>query len=230
MALQVINLKRDKDKVLNAFISDVLIQTNQNLYARTTAQGGSAEENAFVTAGNNKMLNFGYFPEAGVKVKLTPNVRRLGDGSEFQRGYDFDFSIESIQMYSRFQIEKFKNELCTINLHPLQYYIKDVYIQITVDDVFDKDGNTKTIISGKKFVRNIRDVYDPNPWGDLSYGNSPWAYSTPTTVPETAPETIHHSVPVGVYDMVSNRFESLRASLVGTPSEELGIDKLDLAV
>ncbi len=218
MALQVINLKRDKSTVLDAFISDVLINTNENLYSTDVA---------WLAAGNNKMLNFGYFPEAGVKVKLTPNVRRLGDGSEFQRGYDFEFTIESIQMYSRFQIEKFKNELCTINLHPLNLYIKDIYVQISVDDVFDKDGNTKTIISGKKFVRNIRDVYDPNPWGSAP---APWAFTTPTTVPETAPNTVNHSAPVGTYDLVSNRFESMRASLVGTPTEETGIDKLDVQV
>lgn len=218
MALQVINLKRDKSKVLDSFISDVLINTNENLYSTDAA---------WIAAGNNQMLNFGYFPEAGVKVKLTPNVRRLGDGSEFQRGYDFEFSIESIQLYSRFQIEKFKNEMCIINLHPLNLYIKDIYVQITVDDVFDKDGNTKTMISGKKFVKNIRDVYDPNPWGDAPL---PWAVTTPTTVPEVAPSNVNASAPVGTYDLVSNRFESMRASLVGTPSEQVGIEKLDIQV
>ena len=216
MGLQVINLKRDNSKVLDSFISDVLIQTNENLYSTDVD---------WIAAGNNKMLNFGFFPEAGVKVKATPNVRRLGDGSEYQRGYDFEFTIESIQMYSRFQIEKLKNELCTINLHPLQLYIKDVYIQVTVDDTFDKDGNARTIISGKKFIRNIRDAYDPNPWGDAP---APWAVTLPDTVPPVVPITINSSAPVGAYDVDSSRFESLRTSLIGTPDEEIGVDKLDV--
>ena len=215
MALKVINLKRDNSKVLDSFISDVLIQTNENLYA-TDAQ--------FIATGANKMVNFGFIPEASVKVQLQAKTRALIDGSEYQKGYDFSFSIESLQFYSMFQIEKFKNELCTINLHPLNIYIKDIYVQVSVDNTFDKDGNTKITISGKKFVKNIRDVYDPNPWGDAP---AIWATTPVDFVPEVVPDTVHVNAPEGIYDLVSSRFESMRTSLDGTSGYAAGLEYLN---
>jgi len=226
MSLQLIDLKRDNSKVLDSFISDVLIQTNENLYARTTAQGGTVAENAFAVAGNNVMLNFGFIPEAGVKVKLVPKIRTIIDGSEFQRGWDFSFEIISMQFYSLFQIEKFKNQLCTINLHPLNLYLKDVYPQIEVDDAFDKEGNNKIILSGKKFVKEIRDVYDPNPWGDIDFVGSPWAKAATDFVAPAMPANVHASTPVGVYDIVSSRFESYKTSLIGTSGYGVGLEQL----
>lgn len=211
--LKRIALKRDNSKVLDSFISDVLIQTNENLYSN---------DSSFIASNGNAWNNFGFLPEAGVKVNLKPKSRTLIDGSDFQRGFDFSFEITSLQFYSMYEIEKFKNELCTINLHPLQIYIKDVYVQVEVDHSFDKEGNNKIIISGKKFVRSIRDVYDGNPWGSLEYPNTPWAFvpaaNTLYQAPPLAslvPNTVNVSQPSGVYDFVSGRFESYRTAIQG---------------
>lgn len=210
--LQRIALKRDESKVLDSFISDVLIQTNENLYST---------DQTFNNTGSNGMLNFGWIPEAGCKVKLAPRVRGIIDGSEFQRGYDASFEIVSIQLYSMYEIEKFKNQLCTINLHPLNLYIIDVYVQVDVEANFDKEGNTKVTITGKKFVKNLSAFFSGNPWGSIEYPGSPWAYvpssvslQTPSVVP-TAPANINASIPRGQYDFVSGRFESYRSYLSG---------------
>lgn len=211
MALQKIALKRDQSKVLDNFISDVLIQTNENLYS--TNQD-------FNSSGANGALNFGYIPEAGCKIKLSPRSRALIDGSEFQRGYDASVEMVSIQIYSMYELEKFKNELCTINFHPLHIYVKDVYLQVDVEANFDKEGNSKVTITGKKFVNNIREFIDGNPWGSLDYPGSPWAFVHQNILPNvpvvpTAPSNVNASMPNGQYDFVSGRFESYRSVLTG---------------
>lgn len=163
----MINLTKDVDKIIKAGVTEVMIQTTADLY------------------GGLGWLNAGYLEKASVKLTAAPRIIDLIDGSKYQLGYDFNVEITSLQYYSLFEFEKFKNQSCYLSLHGLSTYLVDVIMNLSVDlTAGDTKGPIK--LTGSKFVGDIIEVMNPNPWG--SYGD-PWAIpsntdqSTPPEIP-----------------------------------------------
>lgn len=158
MALQHINLSKDKTKLLNTVVKNVFIQTNDNLYSGNPIYYG--------------WKNSGYIPEAGVVVTAEPRVKKLVDGNTISKGYDVSVEITCEQYYNLYQFEKFQNEVCTILLDGVATYLKDIIMNVALNATFNQDGDAMIKLTGTRFVQKVRDCVDGNPWGDLA---APWA-------------------------------------------------------
>lgn len=112
----------------------------------------------------------GYIEEGSIKIKFPANSITLIDKSELQMGYNFSMELKALQFYSLYQYEKLVNKYCTLNLHPLNIYIKHVRLNIS-GELNLGENKAPIIITAARHVNNIRDVIDGNPWGELSF---PW--------------------------------------------------------
>lgn len=158
MGLQLINLSKSKDQLLNSVIRDVLIQTNENLFSGNILY--------------NDWKNAGYIEEAAVKITAKPNIIELIDGTSLSKAYDISWEITSLQYYHLYEFEKFNNQLCTVNLFGAATYLKNVIVNVSLEAVFNKKGEAKIKLSGTRRVLSLREAIDGNPWGELP---SPWA-------------------------------------------------------
>ncbi len=160
MGLELINLSKSTDKLLNAVIQNVLIQTNDNLYSANPTY--------------NDWKNAGYIEDAAVKVTAKPNIIELIDGTSISKAFDISWEVTSLQYYSLYEFEKFNNKLCTINLSGVSTYLKNIIVNLSLDATFNKKGEAKVKLSGTKRVTRLRDLIDGNIWGALT---SPWVDS-----------------------------------------------------
>jgi len=119
---------------------------------------------------DNYNTEAGYIEEGSIKIKFPANSVKLLDKSELQLGYNFSMEIKALQFYSLYEYEKLKNKYCTLNLHPLNIYIKNVRINIS-GEITLGENKAPIIITASKHVNNIREVIDGNPWGNLIF---PW--------------------------------------------------------
>lgn len=124
--------------------------------------------------------NIGHIEKASLKMTATKRVIEELDESEFQIGYDFEFELRSLQFYSMYEFEKFRNKVCIINT--MQAYIKNIKLNIELDNEVNS-GKGVIVIRGKKFIANLRDAVDGNPWGALP---EPWP--NPDSPPNTSPD------------------------------------------
>ncbi len=130
----------------------------------------SVEKITIILEGLDYNTEAGYIEEGSIKLKFPANSITLIDKSELQMGYNFSMEIKALQFYSLYQYEKLVNKYCTLNLHPLNIYIKHVRLNIS-GELNIGENKAPIIITAAKYVNNIRDVIDGNPWGELSF---PW--------------------------------------------------------
>jgi len=135
---------------------------------------------------NSGYTEAGYIDEGSIKLKFPANNITLINKSILQLGYNFSFEIKTLQFYSLYEYEKLMNRSCTLNLHPLNIYIKDVRLNIGGELTLG-DNKSPIIISGSKHVSKIRDVIDGNPWGALQ---EPWESTTVVIPIEAINDTI----------------------------------------
>lgn len=156
------NIGKNKSYVLSKVIENVSFLYNEN-------------PDAFL-AGN--WLDAGYIEKASVKLMAKPRTHELIDGTLHQFGYDFSFEITALQFYSALEFEKLVNRATTINLHPINTYVKNVRVNVEVDAT---PGDKSVIkITGQKFIEKLRDAIDGNPWGSLP---DEWAQGSTTGTP-----------------------------------------------
>jgi len=155
MGLQLIRIEKNTEKTLVDVIDNVLIQTTENLYS--------------ADATYNKWQNAGIIPDAGVVVKAEKRSKVMVDGQTFNKGWKVSFELTSEQYYSLFEFEKFNNQLCYIVLPNV--YLKNFRVNVDMDTTFNEAGEGLVKLSGTKYVKNLRDAFDPNPWGSLG---EPW--------------------------------------------------------
>ncbi|MFH0733242.1 MAG: hypothetical protein V1773_01050 [bacterium] len=133
-----------------------------------------------------EFVEAGYIDEGSIKLKFPANSITLMNKSTLQVGYNFSFEIKALQFYSLFEFEKLVNKNCTLNLHPLGIYIKNVPINIG-GELTPGDNKSPITITGAKHVNKIREVIDGNPWGNLA---EPWETGTITIPITTLNDTI----------------------------------------
>lgn len=178
MGLKVINVQKDASKVLTRSVKGIRIQTKDNLNEYDPTDPATAKYG---------FLNAGFIEEGTVKLSLKQMSHALITKEKYQYGYEFSFEITSLQYYSLYEFEKFRNEVCWISLDGLDSYLINVTVNVELDmTVGDMKGAIK--LSGTKYVENIREVIDGNPWGTLPpIWASPKA-AAPATPPSGVPE------------------------------------------
>ncbi len=128
------------------------------------------EKAIIIIEDENFSTEAGYIEEGSIKIKFPANSVTLLDKSELQLGYNFSIEIKALQFYSLYEYEKLKNRFCTINLHPLSIYIKNVRLNIS-GELNVGENKAPILLTASKYVNNIKDVIDGNPWGQLT---NPW--------------------------------------------------------
>jgi len=132
--------------------------------------------------------DMGYLEKATLEMKAPKHVIGLIDNSDFQTGYDAEFKVTSHQFYSLYQFEKLLNKVCIFQVIAGEqvFYIKNMNVNIEVDAQPGSDKGP-IMISGKKFVQNIRDFIDGNPWGSLPNYWAPNSGGIPVKAPSYQP-------------------------------------------
>lgn len=146
-------------------LQNPIIESNANRIIKNPV-----EKVIILVEDENFTTEAGYIEEGSIKIKFPANSVSLLDKSELQLGYNFSIEIKALQFYSLFEYEKLKNRICTINLHPLNIYIKNIRLNIS-GELNIGENKAPIIITAAKYVNNIKDVIDGNPWGNLT---SPW--------------------------------------------------------
>ena len=174
MSLNIINLNGpDKNLVFSATIQKVFIERDENLYSGNPLY--------------NFMKNAGFIEDASVKLTADPIASVLIDGSTFGKGFKCTGTFASNQLYSLFEFEKFNNEICTVGLQGVPWYFKSVMMNLKLDAQLDPSGKAPIIMSFTKNVRNLRDVFDPNPWPQVGQVDppAPWVPKSDTFISST---------------------------------------------
>ncbi len=166
MALKIINITKDRGKLLNQVVKDVFIQTLDNYYSGDTKY--------------NDLKNFGHIGESGLKITAEPIEQELLSGDVISKGLDVTVEITPLQFFNMFEFEKFNNEKVIVYIPDVELYIVNFVALFSADVTFNKQGDSKIMIKGKKRVQQLVEMVTPNPW----QGTWPtvWQAGTPSPV------------------------------------------------
>lgn len=144
------------------------------------------EKIVIIIEDGQESVDAGYIDEGSIKLKFPADKITLINKSTLQVGYDFSFEIKALQFYSLYEYEKLVNKTCTLNLYPLNVYIKNVRLNIGGEFTLG-ENKSPIVISGSKHVNKIRDVIDGNPYGNLA---EPWETNSVQIIINPGTDTI----------------------------------------